>query len=128
MIIEMESKTCPNCNTTYEGESKESLAKFFGWRRKGYTLSSYCKVCRKEMNRQRYKEKREEILEKNAEYYQNNKEKIKKYYIFGREERIERQTKWNQENAEKRISYNQTYYYSNRDKLLATAKQKKSVN
>ena len=66
-------------------------------------LDSTCKDCRRAYDKERYSDKREELLEQKKEYYRKNSDKIKarskKYYWENTEKYRDAYNKWQKENT-----------------------------
>ena len=61
---------------------------------------------------------RDQILEKNKEYYQDNKEKIKEYRDTHKEHKAEYDRDYREKNKDELLENKREYYNNNRDKMI----------
>jgi len=129
----MEKKNCSNCLL------EKSKDEFYKDKSKKSGLSTFCKLCRKELGKKYYSKNSDKIKSKAKEYREGNPDKIKLYRIENkekinalskksRERNIENirvsQKKYYLENKEKIISR----YYQNREKEIERMKKWKKEN
>ena len=122
-------KKCTKC-----GETKE-LTEFHKGKNKKDGRRACCKVCQKQYyqaNREQIKryrqENREQILEKKKQYRQKNREKIAEYNKQYRQENREQIKRYRQENHEQIAEYNKQYRKENREKIAERQKQYNQEN
>lgn len=72
-----------------------------------------------ERNKQYYQDNKEEILEQKKQYCQDNKEKIAEYRQNNKEKIAKRQKQWREDNPE----YNKQYHQDNREEIAERKKQ-----
>lgn len=99
------TKICTKCN-----QEKEPTE--FNKNKQGKDgLSSQCKICLSEINKQHYKENKAHYTEVRKRYYKENKEQFtergKQYYQDNAEHRAEYSKQYHQDNAERVKQYQQ---------------------
>ena len=105
--IEVKMKVCSKC-----GVEKELNTDNFS-RHKGHKdgFNTQCKECRRKLDAERYKKKRDEILKQKKTYYQENKEKVKErqknYYHKNVEDCKRREKVWRKNNPHKKRTINE---------------------
>ena len=107
----MKTKLCPACNKLKNHD------KFNKDKSKSLGLSSHCKKCKSEANKERYTNNKDKILKRSKKYYHKNKKhisKVKKVYRENNREYFKQQ------------SHN--YYINNKDRLRAQNKQWREAN
>ena len=93
----MKTKVCTKCKVEKE------LNDFHKKKSGKYGVIGQCKTCKNEYDKERYKQKREEILQQQIEYRQRpevkkqRKEYHKEYYQQNREQNIQRQIEYNKQ-------------------------------
>ena len=84
-------------------------------------LNSKCKKCVSEQSKKRYKENREEKLDKCKEYRDSHKKEIKEYMIQYNQDNKkkikERNKKYVEEHKEERKEYHKDYYERNKENI-----------
>jgi hypothetical protein len=101
-------------------------------RRERYWLETYGATLNKQVPSRTVKEwcdeNREQLLERNREYYKVNKEQIlehnKEYYQDNREQLLEKQKEYNEVNREQISEKNKEYYEKNKEQILEKYKEK----
>lgn len=102
LVLIMKTKHCKYCNTT------KDLTQFHKSPHEKYGVRNKCKLCVKAYNSVRYEEKREELLQWQSDYYQENSEAVKEY---------------NRKHYKRYYPKNKPKYYSKNAKRRAIAKQ-----
>lgn len=107
------TKICTKCNKPFP-----ATLEYFRARKDG--LGSWCRICCREMNRIRYQENKDEILEYHHDHYLENKGKItertRKYDLANKDKIRERKRKYYLDNRDEKRSKNRVYRQSNQDK------------
>ena len=102
LVLIMQTKYCKYCDTT------KPLTEFHKTKVEKHGVRGKCKACVKEYNAARYQQKRDELLEWQVSYYQDNKEERQAY---GREQ------------AKNYYQNNKAYFYNKSARRRAVAKQ-----
>lgn len=102
LVLNMQSKHCKYCNTT------KPVTEFHKSKVEKYGVRGKCKQCTKDYNASRYQNTREERLQWQYDYYQENSEAVKEY---------------NREHYKRYYPLNKPKYYSKNAKRRAIAKQ-----
>lgn len=109
----IETKTCTKCKETFPA----TLEYFHAHKRKKYGLSSWCKICQCNYDREYKQANKAKIAENYHEYYQKNQDKLRKYQ---REYRIE--------NPDKKRDYDRAYAQMNQDKIRQYKREYRKTN
>ena len=95
---ETKMKVCSKCGIKKRADT-DNFSRHRG-RRDGF--ATQCKECRRKLDAERYKKKRDDILKQKEIYYQENKEKIKErqnnYYYDNVEDCKRRERSWRKNN------------------------------
>jgi hypothetical protein len=89
----MKKKKCGKC-----GKNKPLTLENFGPRDTTDGFHRYCRVCLRKIGTDRYKKKKDFLLEQSKEYYQIHKEEVKEYNKNHRTENRARSKAWYEEN------------------------------
>jgi len=101
------TKTCPKCGRTFPRTEE-----YFGvHKREKDGLDTYCRDCKRQMQRESYQRHKEHRKRKVKEY-QKNSEKYK-----------EQAKQWQEKNKDKLRSYRKEWYEANKDTVLQKQKQ-----
>ena len=95
-------KDCKKCNQTLPLNQFSKASKS--------TYSSYCRECKNQISKKEYNPEDKKL------YYQNNKERIKQYYLDTKEEHIKRANNWTKNNYLKAQQLWKEYDKNNREK------------
>lgn len=105
-------KFCPKCSQT------KSKLEFYKNKAQKDGLGTQCKTCDKESKREYYVLNKEEIAEREAKYYRENKEK--------KEDKLKYQSKWYRENKEKIKEQRAKYFSENKEKYLVASSKRRA--
>ena len=120
------NKICSKCNT------EKSLDDFHKCSKRLDGCQVYCKVCRKNIDSERYLNNKEKISRSNKKWKKDNSEKVressKRTYQRRGDKWKPTRRKWNQDNLEKNKEYKEKWRVTNRNWMYEYNKRYKENN
>lgn len=123
-----EQKICPRC-----GESYPLTENYFNRHSRSKSgFDTYCKNCKREIDKNYYQKNKKEIYESHKAYQKSNPDKVKqarKEYREKNKEKISEYKRNYYENNKEEILKKQKYYYNeNKEKILKRDKEYQNAN
>lgn len=119
-------KKCSTCSET------KSVSEFHKKKKNADGLKYCCKKCLKEKQATYYQENKESLKNKRTSYYQENKEsvkrRIKRWQQLNPEKTRAASKRWRKANPEKARAFYAAWYAANRDKISQYKKKDRTVH
>lgn len=112
-------KKCTKCGELYPSTAEYFIRKTCN---KTDGLTSTCKTCKKDIDKEYYEANKDKVAEVNKRWYEKHREKMRKHsadrYQENKEEIRRKQKEYNEKNRKRIRQQKREYHWANRDKIL----------